>query len=71
MTPTLYLIIGTAITQQPMANMDACVTALKALDPVTAYRSYCVDPRSGETVAGQKRKKPAATPVSTGPEWEV
>lgn len=73
MTPILYLIIGTTITAQPTATMDACITALKALEPAAAYRSYCIDPRSGETVTGRKRveKKPTATPVSAGPEWEV
>jgi hypothetical protein len=80
MTPILYLIIGTTITTQPMSTMDGCIAALRGLDAAAAYRSYCIDPRSGETVTGRHRlktkpaeppaAKPAATPASL-PEWDV
>lgn len=80
MTPMLYLIIGTTITTQPMATMDGCIAALRGLDAAAAYRSYCIDPRSGENVPGRKQvkakpvpplaAKPAATPASL-PEWDV
>jgi len=80
MTPILYLIIGTTVTTQPMATMDGCIAALRGLDAAAAYRSYCIDPQRGVTVAGRKQvkakpvpppaTKPAETPVSL-PEWDV
>lgn len=80
MTPILFFILGKIAITQPMATMDACITALHALDPVAAFNSYCIDPRSGENVPGRKQvkakpvpplaAKPAATPASL-PEWDV